>query len=131
MLPKQLLDFLRDAVGAVVVPAGEQLVVEVFGVRLETNNANLVCNLRQRGLRQLAQINWEIGVTVSWIVVWAIIHVVALPDVDVDLEVRREHVHASQLLAAAVEGLDHAHGLRHAVVLILIKGARLLRVFHF
>ena len=63
--------------------------------------------------------------------VWAIVHVLAVADVDVHLEVRREHVHASQLLAAAVEGLNHAHGLRHAVVLILIKGARLLRVFHF
>ena len=67
----------------------------------------------------------------SLIVVWAIIHVAALPDVDVDLEVRREHVHAAELLAAALEGLDHADGLRHAVALVLIKGARLLRVFHF
>ena len=63
--------------------------------------------------------------------VWPIVHVLAVADVDVHLEVRREHVHASELLAAALEGLDHADGLRHAVALVLIKGARLLRVFHF
>ena len=63
--------------------------------------------------------------------VWVIIHIVAVADVDVDLEVRREHVDASELLAAVVEGLDHPDGLRHAVALAQIIAARLLRVFHF
>ena len=58
LLTEQPFDFLGDTAGAVVVPAGEQLAVEVLGVRLEADNAKLVRDLRQRGLRQLAQIYW-------------------------------------------------------------------------
>ena len=80
---------------------------------------------------ELAQIYWEITLILCLIVVWAAIYVLAVADVDVDLEVRREHVHASELLAALVEGLDHADGLRHTVTIARVIAARLLRVFHF
>ena len=42
LLAEQPLHFLGDAAGAVVVPAGEQLAVEVLGVRLEADDAELV-----------------------------------------------------------------------------------------
>ena len=63
--------------------------------------------------------------------VWPIVHVLAVADVDVHLEVRREHVHASELLAAVMEGLHHPNGLRHTVALARIIAGRLLCVFHF
>ena len=63
--------------------------------------------------------------------VWDVITIAIMSNMDADLEIRRDHIHAAELLAAALKSLDKTNSLRHWVTMMEFIAARLHLGFHF
>ena len=117
-MTSQLLDFPTDADDAVEVATWKEDALQLLRVGLVADNAELVGDLTKRNLRELGQIYWEPRRVMSMLAIRSLsIAVRAVADMNVDLEVWRQDVHAAELLAASLYGLGQVDCLCHGVAI--------------
>ena len=105
--------------------------LQLLGVGLVADDAELDGDLAKRHLRELGQIYWEPLRVMSMLAIRSMsIAVGAVADMNVDLEVRGQDVHAAELLAASLEGLGQVDCLCHGVAIGASKNSRWLLFLH-
>ena len=107
--------------------------LQLLGVGLVADDAKLVGDLTKRNLRELSQINWEPMRVMSLFAfrsLTSIISVGTVADMNVDLEVWRQDVHAAELLAASLDSLGQIDCLCHGIAIGASLNSRWLLFLH-
>ena len=130
-MTSQLLDFPTDADDAVEVATWKEDALQLLRVGLVADNAELVGDLTERNLRELGQIYWEPRRVMSMLAIRSLsIAVRAVADMNVDLEVRGQDVHAAELLAASLDSLGQIDCLCHGIAIGTSLNSRWLLFLH-
>lgn len=107
--------------------------LQLLGVGLVADDAELDGDLAKRHLRELSQINWEPMRIMSLFAFRSLTSIISfgtVADMNVDLEVWRQDVHATELLAASLDGLGQIDSLCHGIAIGASLNSRWLLFLH-